>query len=93
MAVLSVNDLHLADRFFDLIQKPKNSQSDPDKSMFFGEKLAKVASKNVKFAKVVLISAKGLRTAKRAKIAKKKQTLASSFQENATRNSTFLRDS
>ena len=60
MAVLPVNDLYLVDHFFDLIQKIKNSQNDLDKFTFFGENLAKVASKNAKFAKVVLISAKGL---------------------------------
>jgi len=59
MVILSVNDLYLADHFCGLIQKIKNSQSDPDKFAFFGEKLAKVASKSSKFAKVVLISAKG----------------------------------
>jgi len=59
MAVFSVNDLYLADHFLDLIQKIKNSQSDPDKFTFFSEKLAKVASKSAKFAKVILISAKG----------------------------------
>ena len=59
VAVLSVNALHLADHFLDLIPKLKNSQSDPDKFTFFGEKLAKMASKSAKFAKVVLISAKG----------------------------------
>ena len=41
------------------IQKIQNSQSDPDKFTFFSEKLAKVASKSAKFAKVFLISAKG----------------------------------
>ena len=59
MVVLSINDLYLADHFFGLIQKIKNSKSDPDKFTFFGEKLAKVASKSAKFAKVVLISANG----------------------------------
>ena len=42
-----------------LIQKIKNSKSDPDKFTFLGGKLAKVTSKSAKFAKVVLISAKG----------------------------------
>ena len=59
MVVLSVNDLYLADSFLGLIQKIKNSKSDPDKFTFLGGKLAKVTSKSAKFAKVVLISAKG----------------------------------
>jgi len=57
--VLSVNDLYLAGCFSGLIRKIKNSQSDPDKFAFFGEKLAKAASKSAKFAKVIPISAKG----------------------------------
>jgi len=57
MVVLSVNDLYLADSFLGLIQKIKNSKSDPDKFTFLGGKLAKVTSKSAKFAKVVLISA------------------------------------
>ncbi len=54
-----MNDLYLADRFLAYSEKIQNPQSDPDKFAFFSEKLAKVASKSSKFAKVVLISAKG----------------------------------
>jgi hypothetical protein len=59
MAAFFINDLYLADCFLSQIQKTQNSQSDPDKFIFFSEKLAKVARKSAKFAKVILISANG----------------------------------
>lgn len=59
MLPISMNDLYLVGQFLARSEKIKNQQNDPDKFAFFSEKLAKVASKSAKFAKVILISAKG----------------------------------